>query len=373
MIFQKLNLIKFRNHAKASFDFVNGVNLIVGSNGTGKTNILEAIDLLSTGKSFRAHYDQEMVYNPDIAVMENQTNNAINDDLTQKKFSKVVGSILSDKNEETLEILIVKGNPYTNLSQKTFKVNGTPKPIYETAKYFSTVLFCPQDLDLFNGSPALRRKFLDNILCTVDPKYKKEHMVYTKAVRQRNKILEKINKTARGGDELSFWTDELLKTGTYLQEKRSGLIQTLNNTLGPIYSKISSRAIKVHVDYKVNHINLERLEKHREHEIYAKTTLVGPHRDDFDFLTNGFSISHYGSRGQQRTGVLALKMCELDVISTTHNAGQNTPNPPVLLLDDIFSELDDAHKKALEAIVHNQQTIISSTHPDIKAQNTTTL
>jgi DNA replication and repair protein RecF len=184
--------------------------------------------------------------------------------------------------------------------------------------------------------------------------------------------LEKINKmgsggAGRGGDELSFWTDEILKTGAYLQEKRTELVQTLNNNIGQAYSDVSSQDTKVDLEYKMNQINLERLQKHHEHEIYAKTTLVGPHRDDLEFLINGFSIARYGSRGQQRTGVLALKICELNII------GQKNATSPVLLLDDIFSELDNAHKKALEEVVRRQQTIITSTHPDIKAQSVITL
>ncbi|MFA5776025.1 MAG: DNA replication and repair protein RecF [Patescibacteria group bacterium] len=367
MIFQSLKLTKFRNHKSVNLSFIDGVNLIVGSNGSGKTNVLEAINLLSTGKSFRAHYDQEMIYNPHINDTENGVSDVFNSDLTQREFSRVLGTISNNKNEEILEIIIVKGNPYTNLSQKTFKVNGTPKPIYETAKYFPAVLFCPQDLDLFNGSPSLRRRFLDDLLYKVDQKYKKEHTIYTKAIRQRNRILEKINKTGRGDDELTFWTEEILKTGTYLQEKRAELIQILDNNIGQVYSDISSRATKVHIEYKINQINLERLKKHREHEIYAKTTLVGPHRDDFDFLINNFSISHYGSRGQQRTGVLALKICELGLVN------QRNSTSPVLLLDDIFSELDDTHKKSLEEVVQKQQTIITSTHSGIKTQSTITL
>ena len=384
VIIQNLKLTNFRNHRTAGFDFIDSVNLIVGPNGAGKTNILEAINLLSTGKSFRARYDQEIIFNPCITdgtgiPQPSRSGSGISPpipanicgippvQLHDREFARIVGEISGNNGPETLEVAIVKGNPGTNFSQKTFKVNGTPKPIYETAKYFSTVLFCPQDLDLFNGSPALRRNFLDDLLCKVDQKYKKEHTVYSKAVRQRNRILEKINKTGRGSGELPFWTDEILKTGTYLQEKRTKLIQTFNNTIGRVYSNISSQVIQVRLEYKMNTINPERLEKHCEHEIYAKTTLVGPHRDDFDFLLNDFSISHYGSRGQQRTGVVALKVCELDII------GEKASASPVLLLDDIFSELDDVHKKALEEVVQKQQTIITSTHTDIKTQSVVTL
>jgi DNA replication and repair protein RecF len=367
VIFQSLKLTKFRSHSTVNLSFVDGVNLIVGPNGSGKTNILEAINLLSTGKSFKAHYDHEMIYNPEIDHPFQSEVLASTRDDDVRKFARVVGEVLGDDGQETLEVVVVGGKPCTNLSQKTFKINGTPKPIYETSKYFATVLFCPQDLDLFNGSPSLRRRFLDDLLCKIDQKYKKEHAIYTKAVRQRNKILEKINKTSRGTDELAFWTDEILKTGTYLQEKRVELVEMLNNDIEQVYSEVSSKTTRVRVDYKINQINLERLQKHHEHEIYAKTTLVGPHRDDFDFLINDFSISHYGSRGQQRTGVLALKMRELDVVK------QKTATSPVLLLDDIFSEFDDSHKKSMEKVIEKQQTIITSTQADIDAQKTITL
>ena len=236
MTLTNLKLVQFRNHTKASFDFADGVNLIVGENGAGKTNILEAIHLLATGKSFRAHYDMEMIHNNAIGLKRSVTNS--NDG---NNFSRILGTISTKDGPEALEITILKNKPDSNLSQKTFKINGTPKPVYKAGDYFSTVLFCPQDLDLFNGSPALRRKFLDDVLCKIDQKYKKEHTSYTRAVRQRNKVLEKISKIGRGNDELPFWTEEILKTGTYIQESRTELIKTLNAQIGETYSEISSQ------------------------------------------------------------------------------------------------------------------------------------
>jgi len=360
VIFQQLQLINYRNHAAAAFDFADGVTLIVGPNGAGKTNILEAIHLLATGKSFRAHYDREVVFNPDLGAARDHT-------YTEPGFARVVGKLADAQGSEILELVIVKASPYTNVSHKTFKVNGTPKPVSQGAKYFASVLFCPQDLELFTGSPALRRKFLDNLLCRLDQKYKSDHALYTKAIRQRNRLLENINKTGRGDAELPFWTTEILRTGTYVQEKRSQLIQTLNNTVGHLYSTLAAQASKVQINYTINRISLERLHQHHAHEIYAKTTLVGPHRDDFDFLLNTYSLSRYGSRGQQRTGVVALKLCELNLTDQTMGSF------PILLLDDIFSELDDSHKQALEEVVQKHQTIITSTHSNVNAQQIITL
>lgn len=360
----ELKLTNFRNHKNFTARFGDGVTLIVGPNGAGKTNILEAVNLLSTGKSFKARYDHEMIYNPTIFGRTKDIGEVFDGALTTKEFAKVTGLIQTGADQDSVEITIVRENSDTNFSQKTYKLNGTAKRIYETAGFFNVVLFTPQDLELFTGSPALRRRFLDDLLYKVDQKYKKEHMLYTKALRQRNKVLEKINKTGRGQEELPFWTDKILSSGVYIQEKRQEMIQSLNQGIEQTFSSISNQTQKTSVNYKVNQLTPERLEKHADHEIYAKTTLVGPHRDDFDFLLSDYNIANYGSRGQQRTAVLSLKVLELDIVALKTSA------KPVLLLDDIFSELDEDHKTALTKVVQNQQTIITSTHPDITPQNT---
>jgi DNA replication and repair protein RecF len=363
----ELKLTNFRNHKNFTAHFDDGVTLIVGPNGAGKTNILEAINLLSTGKSIKARYDHEMVYNPTIVGRTSEVGDVFDGSLNTKEFAKVAGLVQHASDEDSIEITIVRENPDTNFSQKSYKLNGTAKRIYETDGFFNVVLFTPQDLELFTGSPALRRRFLDETLYKVDQRYKKEHMLYTKALRQRNKVLEKINKTSRGREELPFWTEKIVISGTYIQQQRAELIETLNATLGETFSNISAKPTSVDISYNINELTLERLEKHRDHEIYAKTTLVGPHRDDFDVLLAGFNISHFGSRGQQRTAVLSLKISELDIVNA------HAKSHPTLLLDDIFSELDEEHKKALASVIQNQQTIITSTHSDMTAQNTISL
>ena len=177
VIITSLKLVNFRKHKSANFEFEDGTNLVVGPNGTGKTNILEAIELLSTGKSFRARYDYEMIYNPN--VLSGNTAGEDKKDLADyREFARVVGTVEDAKGKESLEINIVKSDPYSRVSRKTFKINGTAKPIQETSMYLNTVLFCPQNLDLFNGSPSYRREFLDDLLCKTDQKYRKEHIIY---------------------------------------------------------------------------------------------------------------------------------------------------------------------------------------------------
>ncbi len=356
MNLQSLELNNFRNHKALKIGFTDGVNLIVGQNGSGKTNILEAIYLLSTGKSFRVRYDHEMIYNHKVLNLRKPPSDTFDAGMTTREFAKVAGTVKSHKQSETdtLEVTIVRENPQNNYSQKIFRLNGAPKRLHDFAGMFNCALFIPQDLEIFTGSPSLRRRFLDDLLYKVDQKYAEEHITYTKALRQRNKLLEKINKTSLGRDELPFWTEKLLQSGMYIQRRRQELMQNLNQWLGQIYAKISNQDQSAKISYKMNELTKERLEKHADHEVYAKSTLVGPHRDDFDFLLGDYNIAHYGSRGQQRTGVLALKMCELNLIDI------KTGTPPVLLLDDIFSELDSDHQLTLGRMVQKQQTIITS-------------
>lgn len=366
MILENLKLTNFRNHKSLELEFVDGVNMITGQNGAGKTNILEGIYLLSSGKSFRARYDHEMIYNPKILGREKSFLDVFDGALTTKEFAKVVATVRPDSNEGTdsLDITITRDNPANNFSQKTFKLNGTPKRFYDLAGLFNCVLFAPQDLELFTGSPAQRRRFLDEILYKTDQKYKREHNIYTKVLRQRNKVLEKISATSHGRDELPFWTEKLLLAGNYIQNQRQRLIQNLNQMAGQIFSDISDQNQKVAINYKVNPITAERVEKHRQREVYAKTTLIGPHRDDFEFLLSDYDIGRFGSRGQQRAAVLSLKMAELNLVK------ESSKSLPLLLLDDIFSELDYNHKVALTRILTNQQTIFTSTSQEIKAEKT---
>ncbi|MBU0650014.1 DNA replication and repair protein RecF [Patescibacteria group bacterium] len=355
MTIKNLKLTGFRNHQNFETQFSSSVTLITGPNGSGKTNLLEAVDLLATGKSFRARYDHELIFDPQINGPGEEPNKVFDGSVTDRQFAKVAGTVSNGPDEELLELIIIRTNPNSNVSQKTFKLNGTNKKPSEAANFLQTVLFTPQDLELFTGPPTLRRRFLDDLLCKTDQKYQKEHTIYTKSLRQRNKVLEKIHKTALGQDELSFWTTKILQSGTYIQECRTALIAQLNELVGQTYADISAKPADCLINYQQNSITAERLKQYTERELAARCTLIGPHRDDFSFLLNKYDISHYGSRGQQRTAVVSLKIAELEV------AGRKPSPNPVLLLDDIFSELDNEHKKSLRAVVQRQQTIITST------------
>lgn len=330
-----LQLTDFRNHKKIEMDLDGKPYLICGPNGIGKSNILEAIHLLSTTKSLRTKYDREVI-NHDANLARIGAKTSVNGDSLD------------------LEMTIVKSDTFENSSKKIVKVNKVNKSLNYMAGILNSVLFTPTDIEILTGSPAVRRKFIDAIFFQIDKEYKKDLNNYTKAIRQRNKILENIRDLSTGQEQLPFWNEKILKHGKNIQTKRQTLFDFINSKIGDYEKKLNSKETKYKVHYKKNKISDVRLEKYKNAEVASANTLVGPHRDDFFIEFNDFDIATFGSRGQQRTTMLALKLCEIDFIT------KNTGKRPVLLLDDIYSELDPNHKDAIDEIVSLQQTIITT-------------
>jgi len=337
MILKQLELTNYRNHLEKTFDFDEKVTLIVGPNGAGKTNILEAIYLLSTGKPFKATYDRE----------------AINH---SKEIATIKGVIKRESKEIRVGMLIEKSQKYENASSKKVKINGKSIRIGAVSQFSNSVLFSPLNMGLLTASPSKRRRFLDDILNQTDENYKKALKGYTKARRQKNKILEMIRGAGRGKTQLGYWNEKMFQLGSEIQEKRKHLIEYFRQNLNDKIEAIDSTLI-TDVEYNVNPINKERLEVYQKKEVAAGTSLIGPHRDDF-LLRHGNgnrNVGNYASRGEQRTLILGLKICELGYIEGV------VKEKPILLLDDIFSELDEKHKSALKEIVAKQQTILTAT------------
>ena len=330
-----IKLTNFRSHKKASFTFDSNITLIEGPNGIGKTNILEAIYVLSTGKSPRAKYDKDLIeYN--------------------SGFATLAAHAETKDDSLMLDMQIIKSEAFENASTKKVKVNKVPKTIAYFCGVFNSVLFTPEDIQLITGSPSERRRYLDSVLVQTDPKYKKAHSAYTKSLRQRNKILEKLHNENRGWDEIEFWTHQLLEQGLYIQEKRKDAIEKLEVELIRIAAEQNPEKPYANLNYKKSLLTKAKLDDTIQREIAAKTTLIGPHRDDFEILFGGKNIGEFGSRGEQRSIILALKLAEINFIE--HEKGER----PVLLLDDVFSELDDNHRRAVMDVIENQQTIITS-------------
>lgn len=336
MKISELKLTNFRNHKKFSADLDHDLVLITGSNGTGKTNILEAINLLSTGKSIKAKYDRDMVN-------------------YSASFTTAGADIQNSSGDYKLEVQIIKSDDFSNMSVKKAKVNKVPKSLTLFSGIFNSVMFSPEDLNIITGSPSERRRYMDSVLIQTDRNYKRNLSSYVKAVRQRNKILEKISEEGRGYDELGYWTTKCLETGKYIQEQRDKLFGYFNKKIGGTAEKLNGSHAHVETHYLKNEISKERLTKHEQNEVRAKNTLVGPHRDDFSISYRGHDLAEFGSRGEQRSVMLALKLCEIGYIETENK------ERPVLLLDDIFSELDENHRSSVFNILEQQQTIITST------------
>ncbi|TSC54022.1 MAG: DNA replication and repair protein RecF [Microgenomates group bacterium LiPW_16] len=331
MVLVRLDLANFRNFKENSFSFSPNTTLILGPNTSGKTNILEAIYLLATGHSFRAEVEREMIR-------------------YGKEMSNVKCSAEGGSNRETLEIILTTGEVMrAKTAKKFYKVNGVGKRMVDFVGLVRSVLFWPEDLNLVTNSPSLRRKYLDLTLSQVDREYRRSLLSYEKGLRQRNKLLEKIRDEGASRSQLLFWDQLLVKNGGLLTDKRIEFIEFVNNL------HLSTLNLQFKLGYDKSVISADRLEQYAQEEVAVGATLVGPHRDDFKFLLDLRDLSCFGSRGEQRLAVLWLKLCELEFIS------QKTGERPILLLDDIFSELDHEHRKHVLELIPQQQTIITTT------------
>jgi len=334
MYLKKLSLQNFRLFKRKAFEFSQNTTLIIGPNAIGKTNVLEAVYLLATGKSFRASKEIEMI-----------------------SYGKEVSNIkcqLSEK--QNLEITLTIGEVQGKKTRrKLYKVNQVGKRWQDFAGILKCVLFRPEDIDLILGPPSLRRNFLDSVLEQTDWRYRSSNLTYKKGLRQRNKVLDRIREGEGKRSQLTFWNQLLIKNGQLITQKREEMIEFFNQELK-----------QVEIFYDQSTISEKRLEKYSQAELALGNTLVGPHRDDIAFNVkdklsvndNKRNLALYGSRGEQRMAVLRLKLAELKFIT------QKSEQKPILLLDDIFSELDKDNRKLVLKIINNCQTNITSTEVD---------
>jgi len=323
-----LKLQNFRNHKSKSFTFKNTC-IIIGKNTAGKTNILEAINILARGKSFRAENDRDTI---------NESHD----------FLKIEGEI-EDVGDKT-KLVAIFANQNARFAKK-FLVNNVARRQADFASNFYTVLFTPEDIEIITDSPSLRRKYFDSVLYSSDKKYRVALSSYEKALRQRNRMLYdmKNGKRTYRREDFGFWEEKLIGEGEIITNHREEFVEFINNAKKDIFN------FKIFYDKSV--ISLERIFKYHFQEQGAGMTLVGPQRDDFLFLfPNGKKISEFGSRGEQRLAILQTKILEIEFLKS------KTEVNPVLLLDDIFSELDDSNIHKVFEYIKNQQTIITTTH-----------
>ncbi len=343
MKLHSMTLINFRNHKNFRCEPEGDSVSIFGQNGSGKTNILEAIHMLSTTKSLRTNYDREVISH-------------------DEKMARIDAVIENADGKADLEFIIVASDKYENASKKLVKINKVGRSIQKFAGILTSVLFSPTEIEIFASPPSQRRKYLDSIFFQIDSKYKRAHTQYTKIMRQRNKLLEQIREHNRGYRQIEFWNEKLIETGAQIQEKRAEFFSFLTEELPTRAGSLNGKDFEYAAVYKKNKVSGERLAEYRDREIASRSTLVGPHRDDFCIKLGGYDVGQFGSRGQQRGTLLALKLCELDFI--TRKNGER----PLLLLDDIFSEFDEKHRDAVMQSISAQQTIVTSAddHGQIK-------
>jgi len=345
MILKKLNLQNFRNYSKKIFEFSDKINLIVGPNAAGKTNILEAIYFLATGRSFRV----KLVEREAIRYGE--------------EIARITGNV---GGEVRLEILLTAGEVGgEKTAKKKYRVNGVGKGQADFLGNLRAVYFGPEDLELVTDSPGLRRRYLEAVLASVDREYLRASLSYEKGLRSRNRLLEEMKETqVVDRRRLYFWNQLLIKNGNYITKRRTEFIDFVNGLPSTDYG-----LQQFLIEYDPSAISEERLAKYSTEEMAAGVTLVGPHRDNFKFQISHFDrearranfksdeerdLAVYGSRGEQRLAILWLKLGELAFIE------ERTSSLPILLLDDIFSELDVLHRKIVFDLVAGHQTIITT-------------
>lgn len=326
MTLESLSLTNFRTYRSLDLALSTNVTLLVGDNATGKTNFLEAVYCLAITKSFRAELDREMIcWGETIATLE--------------------GTVVVKERQSTLRIVLEQQEE--TLTKKYLFVNAVAKRSTDYYGNFAVVLFAPHDVELVTNAPAARRHHLDIFLAQVSPEYKRAITHYTQVLRQRNRLLETIREGKARVSELDYWDEELVIHAEVITRVRQSLFDFVSGQeklLGP-----------VDIIYRPRLIDREELARLRGRDSAACVTTAGPHRDDFVFLQGGRDLARFGARGEQRTAVLFLKLWELAFMRKV--LGES----PLLLLDDIFSELDHAHREQVLEILPHQQTIMTTT------------
>ena len=355
MIIKYLRLADFRNYQRREFEFSPEISLITGPNAAGKTNILEAIYLLATGDSWRTEAAKDMVR-------------------FGTEAAHIIGNIDDNGGGVGLHLTLTGGTVNGKRSVAAlYKVDEVSRRRADFVGRLKAVLFEPESLEIVIGDPSFRRRFLDEALSQTDREYARSLQSYAKALRIRNKLLDAIRDGHAKEETLEFWERTLVKHGGLIQDQRQKLIQWMNSFQSLRASPSDGRSVAISgvprndgliLRYLPNVINQDRLDHYRDREILAGHTFVGPQRDDLQIVAKaegqrpkdeGKPLSIFGSRGEQRMAVLQLKLLEAKWIET------QTGETPVLLLDDIFSELDSEHEKMVGELVAGRQTIMTAT------------
>ena len=334
MYVKKISLKNYRNIERLELELKNGVNIFYGSNAQGKTNLLESIYIGATGRSHRTHKDKELIK-------------------FDKEEAHIRLDIQNDKISDRIDIHLKKD------SKKGIAINNIAiNKLGELFGYLNVVIFSPEDLSLIKQGPQERRKFIDMELCQINNIYYYNLSQYYKVLKQRNSLLKKILKEPSLKDTLFVWDNQLIEFGIKIIQARELFIKKLNNISKKIHMEITSDKENLEIKYKPNVLVSEfkeKLEKSIDKDILYTTTSYGPHKDDILFFINNINVRDFGSQGQQRTASLSTKLAEINLIEDEKAV------LPVLLLDDVLSELDKDRQKFLIKNIKKLQVIITCT------------
>lgn len=359
MHIQQLSLTNFRLYARLEVDLPAGALILVGSNAQGKTALLEALYFLATGQSHHAASERQLINF--LALQEPQP------------FARVVAEARSARERVRVELRVIADSGGEGRLRKEVLLNGAKKRLADLAGRITAVMFLPQDMAIVEGSPSERRHYLDVALCQVDPIYQHNLSEYGKVLSQRNALLKQIQESGVSPDLLDFWDAKLCELAGQLQAARTHAVAELEAHASPIHRELTAGKEGLRLAYHpsfdpsaaaapegqlglplstpvhtlglsasdIETLLCERLKASRSDEIARGQTLYGPHRDELRFVANGLDVGVYGSRGQVRTAVLALKLAETEWMR------QRTGEWPILLLDEVLSELDAQRRSDL--------------------------
>lgn len=348
MNLESLYLRHFRNYREAQFRFDPGVNLIVGDNAQGKTNLLEAICYLGSGKSFRAQKTAEMVF-------------------FHADFAELSGEVFAQERQQSLRFLLFSGSR----PRQMFRNGARKKSLEEISGVLPTVLFCPEDLLVLKAGAAQRRRFGDSVLCQLRPNYDGALTEYNRILDQKSRILKDRVQNPALLDVLPEFNLRLCQVGALLISYRARFYEALGKAAAAYHCQFSSGCEAFSLQYKtVSTVSdpmapvsvltenlLEHLQRHQQAELESAQCLTGPHKDDFSVSLSGVDLKTYGSQGQTRTAAISLKLAQRTLM------GREFGEEPVLLLDDVLSELDPARQDFVLNQISSGQVFITCCEP----------
>lgn len=352
MSFQSITLYNFRSYKEASFEFSDNVNIIIGPNAVGKTNLLEAVYVSSLGKGFRSKQDSDLISKGE-------------------KWSKI--DAIVDQQER---LVVFDKSSQTVRLKKKYVFGGNEKKRLSFDDTIPLVLFQPDDLRLVGGSPGRRREYIDNFLSQLTPGYRQDLAAYNRVLMQRNSYLK--NSRSSSSDQMFVWNMQLAERGGRIIAQRLKILNMLSIKLSTVYSQVAGADHQLAIKYESvvpldNYSNslLQALDRSLGLDRLRGFTALGPHRDNIVISIDGQPFRDVASRGENRTLILALKMIELEELETVRQT------KPLLLLDDVFSELDGLRRSLLTSYLKNHQTLITTTDADITqkkfSKNTNTI